>query len=117
MALSLSHPEKQMVVVFPCIGTTASQITQGVCVEKSALLRFQALQESARIWVTLYAEGEKIPYLLLFGPCERRRGSAAILPLGCTNKDIASAQVLKETACFSTSFGHKFLRIWLKPGF
>lgn len=35
MALSLSHPEKQMVVVFPCIGTTASQITRGVCREVS----------------------------------------------------------------------------------
>lgn len=30
-ALSLSHPEKQMVSVLPCICRNASQITRGVC--------------------------------------------------------------------------------------
>lgn len=115
-ALLLSHPEKQMVALLPCVCRNASQITQGVfrmCVyvEKSGLLSFQILQESARIQIVLSTEGEK-NYLLLFGKCKRVRGtqaSAVILPFGCTSKNIASAEVLKGMTCFSTSFGYKFL--------
>lgn len=123
-SLLLSHPKKQMVAVLPCICKNASQITRGlcsgVCVQNSGLLSFQILQVSARIQIALSVEGEKNCYLLLFGKCERGRGtwaSAVILPLGCTSENIASTEVFKEITCFSTSFGHKFLWNWLESGF
>lgn len=127
-ALSLSHPEKQMVSVLPCICRKASQITRGVCsgvcVWKSqpcsAFRFYKNRQESGLHFPWKGKKKKKIHYLLLFGKCKRGRGtraSTAILPLGCTSENIASAEVLKEITCFSTSFGYKFLWNWLESGF
>ena len=125
MALLLSHPEKQMVAVLPCICRNASQITwgvcSGVCVWKSqACSAFRFYKNRQEFGLHFPRKGKKIRYLLLFGKCESGRGmraSTAILPLGCTSKDIASAEVLKGITCFSTSFGCKFLWNWLESGF
>lgn len=116
VAPSLSHPEKQMVTVLPCACRAASQITRGCEWKKSGLFSFQILQESSRIHLRLSTDGEKIHYLLQFGKSERGRGTrarAVILPWGCSSKDVAPTEVLKEMACFNTSFGFKFLWNWL----
>lgn len=117
-ALLLSHPEKQMVALLPCVCRNASQITQGVfsdvCV--CGKVRLAQLSNFTRIGrnsdYTFHGRGKEFCYLLLFGKCKRVRGtqaSAVIPSFGCTSKNIASAEVLKGMTCFSTSFGYKFL--------
>lgn len=116
VAPSLSHPEKQMVTVLPCACRAAARITwecEWGCQACSASRFYKNHQEFSLDFPQME---EKIHYLLQFGKSERGRGTqarAVILPWGCSNKDVAPAEVLKEVARFNTSFSFQLLWNWL----